>query len=220
MCIFTRWILDTARSFRHEPRRTPFSAAAIESRDGRTPQSGRVQGSRESSLAAAVGTVATIDAGVRQEAHRSRSSVFELKRELFGPKADRLTPEQQDQLFRPNQDLESEAQCLDAASDGVLDEDEEDEKKQEFRRSKRCRGCGMISERIGEEITEVIDFILAKLINRRIVRPKHACRCGEAGETIAPLPPRLVPQSRFGLGLAVHVVQARCDDHLSLNRLE
>jgi hypothetical protein len=38
--------------------------------------------------------------------------------------------------------------------------------------------------------------------------------------TIAPLPPRLIPQSRLGLGLAVHIVLARFDDHLSFYRLE
>jgi len=175
----------------------------------------------------------------------AEDQIAELKRELFGPKADRLTPEQQEQLSKLNQDLESEAQRPDAASDGVLDEDEEDEKKKKLRRSTRRRGvrhplpthletetitiepelspcpcCGMMPERIGEEVTEEIDFIPAKLIKRRIVRPKYACRCGEAGVAIALLPPRLVPQSRLGLGLAVHVVLARFDDHLSFYRLE
>ena len=175
----------------------------------------------------------------------AEAQIAELKRELFGPKADRLTPEQQDQLSKLNQDLEAEAQRSDAASDGVLGEDEEDEKKKKHRRTTRrrstrhplpahletetvtiepelapCPCCGMMPERIGEEVTEEIDFIPAKLIRRRIVRPKYACHCGEAGVTITPLPPRLVPQSRLGLGLAVHVVLARYDDHLSFYRLE
>lgn len=171
----------------------------------------------------------------------AEAQIAELKRELFGPKADRLTPEQQEQLSTLNQDLEAEAQRPDAASDGVLDEDEEDKKKRDRSRSGArhslpahietetitiepeldpCLCCGRMPERIGEEVTEEIDFIPAKLIRRRIVRPKYACRCGEAGVTIAPLPPRLVPQSRLGLGLAVHVVLARYDDHLSFYRLE
>ena len=52
------------------------------------------------------------------------------------------------------------------------------------------------------------------------MRPKYACRWGEAGVTIAPLPPRLIPQSKLGLGLAVHTVLARYDDHLSFYALE
>jgi hypothetical protein len=62
--------------------------------------------------------------------------IAELKRELFGSKADRLTPEQQEQLSALNHDLESEAQRSNAASSGVLDEDEEeDEKKKKRNRS-------------------------------------------------------------------------------------
>ena len=171
------------------------------------------------------------------------AELAELKRELFGPKSDRLTPDQQEQLSALSQDLESEAQRPDAASDGVLDEDEEDEKQK--KRPKRRRGgrhplpahletetitiepelspcpcCGRMPERIGEEVTEEIDFIPAKLIRRKTVRPKYACHCGEAGVAIAPLPPRLVPQSRLGLRLAVHMILARYDDHLSFYRLE
>jgi transposase len=69
-------------------------------------------------------------------------------------------------------------------------------------------------------VTEEIDLIPAKLIRRHTVRPKYACRCGEAGVVIAPLPPRLIPQSKLGLGLAVHTVLARYDDHLSFYTLE
>jgi len=83
-----------------------------------------------------------------------------------------------------------------------------------------CPCCGKMPGRIGEEVTEEIDIVPARLIRRRTVRPKYACNCGEAGVTIAPLPPRLIPQSKMGLGLAVHIVLARFDDHLSYYRLE
>lgn len=85
---------------------------------------------------------------------------------------------------------------------------------------KLCPHCGRPKQRIGEEVTEEIDLIPAKLIRRRTVRPKYACRCGQAGVTIAPLPPRLIPQSKLGLGLAVHLLLARYDDHLSFYALE
>jgi hypothetical protein len=38
--------------------------------------------------------------------------------------------------------------------------------------------------------------------------------------SIASLPPRLVPQSKLGLGLAVHLLLSRFDDHLSYYNLE
>jgi transposase len=170
------------------------------------------------------------------------AQISELKRELFGPKSDRLTPEQQEQLSKLNQDLEAEAERPAAESDGVLDEEKEDKKEKRSRTGRRrtrhplpahletetvtiepdvapCPCCGKMPERIGEEVSEEIDLIPAKLVRRRTVRPKYACRCGEAGVAIAPLPPRLIPQSRLGLGLAVHMVLARYDDHLSFYRL-
>jgi transposase len=66
-----------------------------------------------------------------------------------------------------------------------------------------------------------MDWVPAKLIRRRTIRPKYAaCHCGQRGMTIAPLPPRLLPQSKLGLGLAVYIVLARYDDHLSFYWLE
>ncbi|MBM3458434.1 MAG: transposase, partial [Armatimonadetes bacterium] len=174
------------------------------------------------------------------------AELAELKRELFGPKSDRLTPQQQAQLEQLNQDLQAEAQRPDAASDGVLEQDEENAHKDKRRRGDRrrhgarhplpahletetitiepelapCPCCGKMPERIGEEVSEEIRLIPAKLVRRRTVRPKYACPCGEAGVAIAPLPPKLIPQSRLGLGLAVYLVLARYDDHLSFYRLE
>jgi transposase len=131
----------------------------------------------------------------------AEAQIADLKRELFGPKADRLTPEQQEQLSKLNEDLQSEAQRQGAASEGVLEEEEEKKKHRRAVRRVRhplpehletetvtiqpevapCPRCGNIPERIGEEVTDEIDYIPARLIRRRIVRPKHACRCGEAG---------------------------------------
>ncbi len=57
---------------------------------------------------------------------------------------------------------------------------------------------------------------------REIVRPKYG-GCGNPccqGVTIAPLPARLVPQSKLGLGLAVHILLSRFDDHVAYYTLE
>jgi len=83
-----------------------------------------------------------------------------------------------------------------------------------------CPRCGLEQHRIGEEVSEEFEYIPAKLIRRRTVRPKYACRCEESTVVIAPMPPRLLPQSKLGLGLAVHLLLTRFDDHLSFYRLE
>ena len=175
-----------------------------------------------------------------QKLSEAEARIAELKRELFGPKADKLTPEQEEQLKNLNKDLQEEAQRPAPVSDQVLErEDRASRRRRQCSRvrhplpehletetvtiepqEKTCPCCGKTLERIGEEISEEIDLIPAKLIRRRIVRPKYACRCGEAGVKIAPFPPRLIPQSRLGFGLGVHIVLSRFDDHLSFYRLE
>ncbi len=162
--------------------------------------------------------------------------IAQLRRELFGPKADKLTSEQEKQLQALSRDLEGEAQRPGPVSDQVLEREDRATRRRRQRRQHRhplpehletetvifepetkiCPCCGKPLERIGEEI----DLIPAKLIRRRTVRPKYACRCGEAGVQIAPLPPRLIPQSRLGLGLATHILLSRFDGHLSFYRLE
>ena len=52
------------------------------------------------------------------------------------------------------------------------------------------------------------------------MRRKYACRCGCGGVQVAPLPPRLLPQSKLGLGLAVYLLLARFDDHVAYYTLE
>jgi transposase len=176
-----------------------------------------------------------------QRIAEAEAQIADLKRELFGPKSDRLSPEQEDQLKQVIDDMKAEAERAAPDSDDVLSEEEERPKRKRRPTPRRrhpmpvhletetitiepdltpCPCCGKMLHRIGEEVTEEIDFIPARLIRRRIVRPKYACHCGDAGVAVAPLPPRLIPHSKLGLGLAVHIVLTRFDDHLSFYRLE
>jgi transposase len=170
------------------------------------------------------------------ELREREAEIVELKRQLFGPRADRLTPEQEAQLVEVAQDLVEDREQPVALSAEVLAAPAPPRRPRRVRHplpvhlevqttvleppaKPVCPRCGQV-RCIGEEVTEEIDVIPARLIRRRIVRRKYACRCGDSGVTIAPLPPRLVPQSRLGLGLAVHLLLARFDDHLSYYTLE
>jgi len=175
-----------------------------------------------------------------QQLAEARAIIDQLRRELFGPKADRLSSEQEEQLNQLQQDLQEAAQRPAPLSHLVLEREDRASRRRRGRRHGRhplpehletetvtleptvkiCSCCGKPLVQIGEEVTEEIDRVPAKLIRRRIVRSKWACRCGEGGVQIAPLPPRLILQSRLGLGLGVHVVLSRFDDHLSFYRLE
>jgi transposase len=168
----------------------------------------------------------------------AQALIAELRRQLFGPNAEKLSSEQEKQLEQLAGDLREEAQQPSSLIQEVLVEEHRRRRPCSLRHplpadletetaileptpeEKRCPHCGSEKERIGEERSEEIDLIPAKLMRRRTVRPKYACRCGEAGVVIASLPPRLIPQSQLGLGLAVHIVLARYDDHLSFYALE
>ena len=80
-----------------------------------------------------------------------------------------------------------------------------------------CQACGGALKRLGEDVTEELDYIPGRFRVRRIVRPKLSCRkC----ETIhqASLPSRPIERGRPGPGLLAHVLVSKYADHLPLYR--
>lgn len=172
-----------------------------------------------------------------------KSIIEQLKRMLFGPKSEKLTPEQEAELAEVAGDLQEQVARSGTDSEEILTDETEAEQKQDnkpLRRRQRrpvpvelevittvlepadaaCEHCGKLGDKIGEEVSEQVDLIPAKLIVRRTVRIKRACRCGCGGVAIAPLPAALIPGSRLGLGLAVFILLSKYDDHLALYTLE
>jgi transposase len=174
----------------------------------------------------------------------ARAYIAELKRQLFGPKADKLNAEQEEQLRQLIGDLQEQTQRPPPVSRAVLEAALPPRDPQKAKRTRRhpppppvqlevqtvtlepadkvCDTCQRTGQRIGEEITTEYDYLPARLICRQTLRPKYAraCACTGPGVTIAPLPPRLLPQSKLGLGLAVHLLLSRFDDHLAYYTLE
>lgn len=84
---------------------------------------------------------------------------------------------------------------------------------------KRC-ACGCMKQRIGEEVTEQLEYIPAKLSVIAHVRPKYACnRCDEA-VSIAPMPSLFLPKSMATPSLVAHAIVSKYEDHLPLYRQE
>ena len=181
-----------------------------------------------------------------QQLAEAQAIIAELKRELFGAKADKLNEEQEEQLRQLVGDAQEQSQRAPPLSREVIEEAlaqeraEQRQRAQERRRrhlppvalekqqvilepeDKFCPTSGQERPRIGQEVTTEYDYLPAKLIIREIVRPKYGgCEkpCCQ-GVTIAPLPARLVPQSKLGLGLAVYLLLSRFDDHLTYYTLE
>ena len=181
-----------------------------------------------------------------QQLAEAQAIIADLKRELFGAQADKLNEEQEKQLRQLVGDAQEQSQRPPPLSQEVLEEAlaqeraEQRQRAQERRRrhlppvelekqqvilepeDKLCPTSGRERIRIGQEVTTEYDYVAAKLIIREIVRPKYGS-CGKPccpGVTIAALPPRLVPQSKLGLGLAVYLLLSRFDDHVAYYTLE
>ena len=77
-------------------------------------------------------------------------------------------------------------------------------------------------ERIGEELSETLDYIPARLQVVQHVRAKYAVRAldGQAGVVTAAMPAQPLPKSNAGPGLLAHVLVSKYADHLPLNRIE
>jgi len=83
-----------------------------------------------------------------------------------------------------------------------------------------CDQCGGRKERIGQEVSEELDYIPASFIVREHIRPKYACKQCQSGVVIADLPDRPIDKGRAGTGLFSHVIVSKYADHLPLHRQE
>ncbi len=168
----------------------------------------------------------------RQLKHR----VAQLLRRLFGPRAERIHP---DQLYLEFEGEEEAPPPADLAPD---DEEALEPRRRRKRRKGRaplpedlprrreeyhpnpedlvCPCCHGMKERIGEEVTEELEYVPASLFVREHVRVKYACRHCEEGVVMGELPARPIEKGRPGPGLIAHVVTSKYGDHLPLHRLE
>jgi transposase len=80
-----------------------------------------------------------------------------------------------------------------------------------------CADCGGRLRRIGEDVTEELEYVPGRFIVNRIVRPRLTCACCERFVQ-APLPSRPIERGRPGPGLLAHVLVSKYADHLPLYR--
>ena len=80
-----------------------------------------------------------------------------------------------------------------------------------------CPECGGSLRLIGEDVSEILEFIAAKLKVVETARPKKSCRCCET-VVQAPAPTRPVERGMAGPGLLAHILVSKYDDHLPLYR--
>ena len=85
---------------------------------------------------------------------------------------------------------------------------------------KQCSGCGRAKNCIGQDESQILEYVPAKLEVHVHVRPKYACRYCKDGVASPPPPERPIARGIAGPGLIAQVVVAKFGDHLPLYRQE
>ncbi|WP_193371630.1 IS66 family transposase [Pelagibius marinus] len=80
-----------------------------------------------------------------------------------------------------------------------------------------CGQCGGRLKKLGEDVTEELEYLPGCFVVNRIVRPRLACGCCER-IVQAPLPSRPIERGRPGPGLLAHVLVSKYADHCPLYR--
>jgi len=80
-----------------------------------------------------------------------------------------------------------------------------------------CPDCGGMLKGLGEDVSEILEYVPAHFKVIRIVRPKHACtRCDVIVQEEAPSRP--IDRGLAGPGLLAHILVSKYCDHLPLYR--
>jgi transposase len=171
------------------------------------------------------------------EAERLRVQIARLRHERFGRSSERLAGEVEQLELRLDEVL------ADIAASGGAD-DAEDEaasakapEEKARRRGRKplpdslprrdvehlpaegcaCRACGGALRKVGEDVTEILEYRPGRFEVVRHVRPAFSCRTCEA-MTQAPMPSLPIERGRPGPGLLAHVLVSKYCDHLPLYR--
>src|SRR6056297_1021936 len=164
---------------------------------------------------------------------RLEAIVRQLRRLQFGRKSEKLEP---DQLNLALEDLEAAAASIEAEQERT-DEAVKKRRTSERRRNrghlpehltreeiiiepddKDCPCCGGALHVIGEDVSERLDRIPAKLKVIVTRRPKYACRSCTDGIVQAPAPARLITGGLPTEAFVADVLVSKYADHLPLYR--
>ena len=159
-----------------------------------------------------------------------------LKRQLFGKKSEKLDPQQRllfeslysevqaklDQQRQPKSPKVKTRKNANHKGRNPLPEDLPREiiEIEPDRDEKVCSECNSEKQRIGEEVTEKLEYVPASFKVKKYVRYKYACRQCQNNISIGQLPPMAIDKGIPGEGLLAHVITSKYCDHNPLNRLE
>jgi transposase len=168
-------------------------------------------------------------AAVRAEVQQLRLIIQRLQRTQFGRRSERLDG---DQLALGLEDLDADvARAQTSYRTAAVDhtESEPATRRQALPdhlpredvaidiEERVCPCCGGALHAIGETVSEMLDFVPARLRVLRIRRPKYGCRvCGTIHQAAAPERP--IAKGMASPGLLAHVLVSKYCDHTPLYR--
>jgi transposase len=80
-----------------------------------------------------------------------------------------------------------------------------------------CPACGGALSKIGDEVSEILDYLPGRFKVVPHIREKLSCRVCDT-VVAAPAPDQAIARGRAGAELLAHIVVSKYDDHLSLYR--
>jgi len=164
----------------------------------------------------------------RSEVERLRLIIQRLQRAQFGRRSERLDG---DQLAFGLEDLDADIARAQTPSATAIDEADLEPAYQRQAlpdhlaredvtfdvEGGACPCCGGALHPIGESVSEMLDFVPARLRVLRIRRPKYGCRsCGTIHQ--APAPERPIAKGMATPALLAHVLISKYCDHTPLYR--
>ncbi len=168
-----------------------------------------------------------------QETALLKAQLSELQRMIYGAKSERFVssvPSDQLSLFAPGQEAEEQ----DVATEQITYERKKQGKEKQHpvraalpphlpREEEIIEPDELSSDvkKIGEEVTEILEYRPGKLYVRKIIRPKYVEQeKSEDGNqiSIAELPHLPIPKGNAGAGLLAHIQVSKWVDHLPYYR--
>ena len=158
-----------------------------------------------------------------------RQKIDLLVRRVFGSSSERLSPDQLELLLALSERPVAVAPVEKPAAPAVVRAQKERAPRlpehlpvvEEILDPEPVKAAPGEWRRIGEEVSEQLDYEPGRFLRRRLVRPKYVRKDDrDAAPVIAPLPARLQDRSLPSPGLLAHVLVAKYCDHLPLYRQE
>ena len=151
----------------------------------------------------------------------------QLKRMIFGSKSERFISQDEDQLSL----FDKEEKIVPAQQETITYQRKKEDKKKKghprpkisasLPRKEEVIGPERVTKdmrKIGEEVTELLEYEPGKIYVRKITRPKYVTKNEDDGVIIAKLPSLPLPRSNAGAGLLAQIIVSKFIDHLPFYR--